>query len=83
MVGPGFPTKKLFIEEIVPKLNIKFHNPEFSDCSREESPVSAIADHEAVRAAGEDVTMDVEDEETRRSNNTLETVSLWICHQIR
>jgi len=117
-VGKGFPTKKLFIEEVLPRLNLNFHNPEFSDCSREDSPVSTVTGGQSngsssglsngssnglsngsssglsngssrgqSNGSSEDVSMDVEDEEkkeeTRRANHTLETVSLWICHQIR
>jgi len=85
-VGKGFPTKKLFIDEVLPKLNLNFHNPEFSDCSREDSPVSTVgAQSNGTNGSSDDVSMsmDVEDEETRRANHTLETVSLWICHQIR
>jgi len=78
-VGQGFPTKKLFIQEIIPKLNLNSHNPEFS--SREDSPNTS-------HSSSEDVSMETvegkeEDTETKRANRTLEMVSLWICHQIR
>jgi len=36
-VGSGFPTKKMFLDEVIPMLNLNYHNPEFS---RDETPVS-------------------------------------------
>jgi len=78
-VGEGFPTKKLFIEEVIPRLNLNSPNPEFRS-SRSLSPASVNTSH----SSSEDVSMEVlEDEETKRANRTLEMVSLWICHQIR
>jgi len=78
-VGAGFPTKKLFIEEVIPRLNLNCPNPEFRS-SRSLSPASVNTSH----SSSEDVSMEgVEDEETKRANRTLEMVSLWICHQIR
>jgi len=78
-VGQGFPTKKLFIDEVIPCLNLNSPNPEFSS-SRSLSPASVNTSH----SSSEDVSMEgAEDDDTKRSNRTLEMVSLWICHQIR
>jgi len=78
-VGEGFPTKKLFIDEVIPCLNLNCPNPEFQS-SRSLSPASLNTSH----SSSEDVSMEgLEDEETKRANRTLEMVSLWICHHIR
>lgn len=78
-VGEGFPTKKLFIDEVIPRLNLNCPNPEFRS-SRSLSPASVNTSH----SSSEDVSMEgLDDEETKRANRTLEMVSLWICHQIR
>ena len=29
-MGPGFPSKEAFIEDVLPKLNLNFHNPELN-----------------------------------------------------
>jgi proteasome activator subunit 4 len=86
-LGEGFPTKQLFIREVIPHLSLNSPNPEFSSMSREVSPNTS-------NGSSEDVSMDTvegrgadgdegEDSETKRANRTLEMVSLWICHQIR
>ena len=36
-VGAGFPTKKMFLDEVIPQLNLNYHNPEFC---REDTPTS-------------------------------------------
>ena len=41
-VGNGFPTKKMFLDEVIPMLNLNHHNPEFS---KEETPVSGGNNH--------------------------------------
>ena len=37
IVGPGFPTKKMFLDEVIPLLNLNVHNPEFI---KDETPIS-------------------------------------------
>ena len=78
-IGQGFPTKKLFIEEVTPMLSLNCPNPEFQS-SRSLSPASLNTSH----SSSEDVSMEtVEDEETKRGKRILEMVSLWVCHTIR
>jgi len=94
-IGDGFPTKKTFLDEIIPMLNLHHPNPEFS---REETPVSGMTTpisgtatpqpptaEASPNTSSEDISMttDVDDEETKRSNRILETASLWLTNQIR
>jgi proteasome activator subunit 4 len=85
-VGTGFPTKKMFLDEVIPMLNLNYHNPEFS---REETPVSGVGSTpssttETPNTSSEDVSMTMEvDEDTKKGNRILETVSLWILNQIK
>ena len=127
-VGRGFPTIKAFVDEILPRLSLNIHNPEFSSSkssSQEDLAATTTADvvvkvrggdkdedndnslrHDdgdddedektaSANTSSEDVSMasamETEgggsssggSDETKRANRTLETVSLWICHQIR
>jgi len=78
-IGQGFPSKRLFIEEVMPRLTLNSPNPEFSSSSRDVSPNTS-------HGSSEDVSMEAvgeEDTEAKRASRTLEMVSLWICHQIR
>jgi len=85
-VGGGFPTKKMFLDEMIPLLNLNVRNPEFI---KEETPSSGTATpsmmEDTPNTSTEDVSMttDTEDEDTKKSNRILETVSLWVMHQIR
>jgi len=85
-IGNGFPTKKMFLDEMIPLLNLNSHNPEFT---REETPASGSVTPSTAEltpnTSSEDVSMstDTEDEDVKRGNRILETASLWILHQIR
>lgn len=72
-IGEGFPSKKLFIDEVVPLLSLNCPNPEFSG-SRSLSPSSSI---NTSHSSSEDVSMAEpgEDEESKRGKRTLEMVS--------
>ena len=72
-IGEGFPSKKLFIDEVVPLLSLNCPNPEFSG-SRSLSPASSI---NTSHSSSEDVSMAEpgEDEEPKRGKRTLEMVS--------
>ena len=80
-LGEGFPNKKLFIQEVIPKLSLNSPNPEF--LSREESPNTSHSSSEDVSMETVDRDSEGEDSETKTASRTLEMVSLWICHQIR
>ena len=78
-IGQGFPTKKLFIDEVIPLLTLNCPNPEFQS-SRSMSPASLNTSV----SSSEDVSMEtVEDEESKKGKRILEMVSLWVCHTIR
>ena len=82
-LGQGFPSKKLFIDEVTPLLTLNCPNPEFR-LSRSLSPNSSL---NTSHSSSEDVSMasmdTVEDEESKKGKRILEMVSLWVCHTIR
>jgi len=81
-IGTGFPTKQLFIEEVIPHLTLNSHNPEFSNGnskSRDDSPNTSLSSSEDVSMA----SVEPEDDNNKQATRTLEMVSLWLCHQIR
>ena len=82
-IGQGFPSKKLFIDEVTPLLTLNCPNPEFR-LSRSLSPNSSL---NTSHSSSEDVSMASmdtgEDEESKRGKRILEMVSLWVCHTIR
>ena len=80
-LGEGFPNKKLFIQEVIPKLSLNSPNPEF--LSREVSPNTSHGSSEDVSMETADRDSEGEDSEAKTASRTLEMVSLWICHQIR
>ena len=96
-VGQGFPTKKLFIDEVTPMLTLNCPNPEFQGSRYKISTFKGLllyrhhdfrslspASLNTSHSSTEDVSMEtVEDEETKRAKRVLEMVSLWVCHTIR
>ena len=80
-LGEGFPNKRLFIQEVIPKLNLNSPTQEVMD--RKGSPPDTCGSSDDVSMEIEDESLEGKDSEAKTASRTLETVSLWICHQIQ
>ena len=80
-LGEGFPNKRLFIQEVIPKLNLNSATQEVMD--RKGSTTNTCGSSDDVSMQIDDESFKGKDYEAKTASRTLETVSLWICQQIQ
>lgn len=88
--GEGFPTKKSFIDEVLPKLNLNFHNPELNGIVKQNGTLDVNDGNldtlnEASNSSAMDVDTQPEEDKAKKTEaaRLLETVAVWLAQYIQ